>query len=122
MVRAALEGVMFNLRQIELLLARHTGPTRIIHANGGFAQSAFWVQMMADVFGVPVRLNASNESGAIGAVLLARLALSFGNGESVSLSDLTRQIEFGTTFQPDPDQHKVYVQSFKMFQALIEEA
>ncbi len=105
MVRAALEGVMFNLRQIELLLARHTGPTRVIHANGGFAQSAFWVQMMADIFGVPVRLNASNESGAIGAVLLARLALSFGNGESVSLSDLTRQVEFGATFQPDPDQH-----------------
>ena len=120
MVRAALEGVMFNLRQIELLLARHTGPTRVIHANGGFAQSAFWVQMMADVFGVPVRLNASNESGAIGAVLLARLALSFGNGQPVSLSDLTRQIEFGTTFQPDPERHKVYVQSFKTFQSLIE--
>ncbi len=120
MVRAALEGVMFNLRQIELLLARHAGPTRVIHANGGFAQSTFWVQMMADVFGVPVRLNVSNESGAIGAVLLARLALSFGNGEPVSLSDLTSRLEFGTTFQPDSERHKIYLQSFKAFQALIE--
>ncbi|WP_375446451.1 gluconokinase [uncultured Fibrella sp.] len=121
MVRAALEGVMFNLRQIELLLSRHTGPTRVIHANGGFAQSEFWVQMMADVFGVPVRLNASNESGAIGAVLLARLALSFGHGEPVSLGDLTRQIAFGHTFQPDPERHRVYMRSFKTFQALIEQ-
>lgn len=120
MVRAALEGVMFNLRQIELLLARHAGPTWVIHANGGFAQSEFWVQMMADVFGVPVRLNASNESGAIGAVLLARLALSLHKGESVSLSDLTRQIAFGHTFKPDAERHKLYVQSFKAFQALIE--
>lgn len=121
MVRAALEGVMFNLRQIELLLARHTGPTRVIHANGGFAQSEFWVQMMADVFGVPVRLNASNESGAIGAVLLAGLALSFGHGEPVSLGDLTRQIAFGHTFLPDPERHKVYMRSFRTFQALIEQ-
>lgn len=121
LVRAALEGVMFNLRQIELLLARHTGPTRVIHANGGFAQSAFWVQMMADVFGVPVRLNASNESGAIGAVLLARLALSFNTGEPVSLAELTRQLAFSNTFQPDPERHKVYAQSFKTFQALIDE-
>ncbi|MBO0948604.1 gluconokinase [Fibrella forsythiae] len=120
MVRAALEGVMFNLRQIELLLARHAGPTRVIHANGGFAQSAFWVQMMADVFGVPVRLNASNESGAIGAVLLARLALSLGTGEPVSLSDLTRQIAFGQTFQPDSERHTLYTQSFKAFQALLD--
>lgn len=120
LMRAALEGVMFNLRQIELLLARHTGPTRIIYANGGFAQSDFWVQMMADVFGVPVRLNASNESGAIGAVLLARLALSFSNGEPVSLSDLTRQIAFGHTFQPNAQRHTVYVESFKAFQTLID--
>ncbi|MEZ0483376.1 gluconokinase [Fibrella aquatica] len=120
MARAALEGVMFNLRQIELLLARHTGPTRVIHANGGFAQSALWVQMMADIFGVPVRLNASNESGAIGAVLLARMALSLGNGEPVSLGDLTRRIAFGQTFEPDPERHKVYVQSFKAFQAAID--
>ncbi|ARK09220.1 gluconokinase [Fibrella sp. ES10-3-2-2] len=120
LVRAALEGVMFNLRQIELLLARHAGPTRVIHANGGFAQSEFWVQMMADVFGVPVRLNASNESGAIGAVLLARLALSLHTGKPVSLTDLTRQIAFGHTFEPNAERHKVYLQSFKQFQTLID--
>ena len=117
LIRAALEGVLFNLRQIELLLARHTGPTRVIHANGGFAQSEFWVQMMADIFGVPVRLNASNESAAIGAVLLARIALSVGTAKPVSLTELTRLLAFGTTYQPNPERHAIYLKSFKAFQA-----
>ena len=122
LIRAALEGVMFNLRQIELLLARHTGPTRVIYANGGFAQSEFWVQMMADIFGVPVRLNASTESGAIGAVLLAQIALSVGTTEPVSLTNLTRLLAFGVTYQPDPERHAVYLKSFKAFQALLDHA
>ena len=117
-MRAALEGVLFNLREIDLLLSRHTGPTRVIHANGGFAQSAVWVQMMADVFGVPVRLNASNESSAIGAVLLARFALAAGSPEPVSLGEMANQITFGNTYLPDPDRHKTYLNAFKMFASL----
>ncbi|GAA4415258.1 gluconokinase [Nibrella viscosa] len=112
-IRAALEGVMFNLLSIEKMLARHTGPTRVIHANGGFAQSGFWVQMLADIFGVPVRLNASNESGAIGAILLAMKA----QGLVGSLAEAARRVEFGQTFDPNPDHHRVYRNVFKRFQA-----
>ena len=118
LVRAALEGVLFNLRTIDLLLARHTGPTRLIHANGGFARSEFWVQMLADVFGVPVRLNASNESSAIGAVLLARYALQKLAPHPVSLAQLASQTAFGKTLQPNPATHQTYLSAYKQFAAL----
>ncbi|GAA4451976.1 gluconokinase [Nibrella saemangeumensis] len=111
-IRAALEGVMFNVLTIEKMLARYTGPTRVIHANGGFAQSEFWVQMLADIFGVPVQLNASNESGAIGAILLAMKA----RGLVGSLAEAARQVEFGQTFQPNPDHQRVYRKTFRRFQ------
>ncbi|RRB15659.1 carbohydrate kinase [Larkinella knui] len=113
--RAALEGVLFNLLRIERILSRYTGPTKVIHANGGFAQSAFWVQMMADIFGVPVRLNESNESGAIGAILLTMKAM----GRVSSLVEATRQVGFGQTFEPDADRHRQYRLVYERFEKAL---
>jgi gluconokinase len=107
-LRAALEGVLFNLALIDKQLARLCGPTRVIHANGGFAQSELWVQMLADIAGVPVRLNASNESAAIGAILLAEAAESAHTDEPVSLDMLASRVPFGRTFHPDPATHRLY--------------
>jgi gluconokinase len=108
-VRAALEGVLFNLLSINELLIRHTGPARVIHANGGFAKSEFWVQMLADMAGVPVRLNASNESGSTGAILLALKA----TGQIKTLDEAAERVAFGDTFQPDFERHKIYQKAFR---------
>lgn len=107
--RAALEGVLFNLLSINELLSQHTGTARVIHANGGFAQSDLWVQMLADMAGVPVRLNASNESGSIGAILLTLKAI----GEVKTLDEAAERVAFGKTFEPDLTRHKAYQAEFK---------
>ena len=111
--RAALEGVLFNLLSINELLVNYTGPARVIHANGGFAQSSFWVQMLADMAGIPVRLNASNESGSMGAILLTMKAV----GLVASLDEAAERVSFGNTFQPDPLRHRTYLDTFKKWQA-----
>ena len=113
--RAALEGVLFNLWSINQLLFPHTGQTQVIHANGGFAQSAFWVQMLADIAGVPVKLNASNESGAIGAILLAMKA----TGMVTSLEEAANLVSFGQTFEPDVQCHAIYQQAFQRWSRLL---
>ncbi|CCH51309.1 Carbohydrate kinase, FGGY-like protein [Fibrisoma limi BUZ 3] len=115
-VRAALEGVLLNLLTINELLATKIGATRVIHANGGFAQSAFWVQMLADMAGVPVRLNASNESGAIGAILLTMKAV----GLVKSLDEAAERVEFGVTFEPNASRHRLYRDVLRRFQEAIE--
>lgn len=111
-VRAALEGVLFNLLSIEQLLAKQTEPTQVIYANGGFAQSTFWVQMMADVFGVPVQLNASNESSAMGAVLII-------SDTQAPLEQLAAEVQFGTTFEPDAERHASYKTVFEQWQTYL---
>lgn len=111
-IRAALEGVLFNLLSINELLVTHTGRARVIHANGGFAQSTFWVQMLADMAGVPVRLNASNESGSMGAILLTMKAV----GLVQSLDDAADRVAFGETVEPDAERHKVYRRAFEQWQ------
>ena len=105
-IRASLEGVLFNLLSIEELVTSLNGPSKEIYANGGFAQSAFWVQMMADVFGIPVRLNASNESSAMGAVLLV-------SDTHQPLDKLADEVLFGETFTPNSAQHEIYQKVFE---------
>lgn len=111
--RAALEGVLFNLLSINQLLVAHAGPARVIHANGGFAQSRFWVQMLADIAGIPVLLNASNESGSMGAILLTMKAA----GLVASLDEAAERVTFGDTVEPDPARHRMYIDAFEKWQA-----
>ncbi|GAB3560016.1 gluconokinase [Spirosoma fluminis] len=114
--RAALEGVLFNLLSINELLTKHTGPARVIHANGGFAQSTFWVQMLADIAGIPVRLNASNESGSMGAILLTMKA----TGLVKSLDEAAERVTFGETFEPDAARTKMYQSAFRRWQQAVQ--
>ncbi|MCI1986237.1 MAG: gluconokinase [Lactobacillus sp.] len=75
MVRAALEGIVYNLYAVMLLIQGVAGEPVAIQATGGFAQSALWRQMLADIFEREVTIPASYESSALGAVVLGMQAL-----------------------------------------------
>lgn len=75
MIRAALEGVIFNLYTILPALEDLVGPTRRMMATGGFARSPLWRQMMADIFNREVVVPQSVESSCLGAAVLGLFAL-----------------------------------------------
>jgi len=75
MIRAALEGVIFNLYSILPAVEDLIGPTTRMMATGGFARSALWRQMMADIFNREVEVPQSVESSCLGAAVLGLYAL-----------------------------------------------
>ncbi len=75
LIRAVLEGVIFNLYSILPALEAQIGRVRLIKATGGFARSGLWRQMMADVFNRDVVVPESHESSCLGAAVLALYAL-----------------------------------------------
>src|SRR5437667_13445 len=75
MIRAALEGVIFNLYSVLLALEEVMGKATKIQATGGFARSALWRQMMADIFDREVYIPESYESSCLGAAVLGLYAL-----------------------------------------------
>ena len=75
LLRAGLEGVLFNMQLVLQALQDFTGETRQIQATGGFARSAFWRQMMADIFNQPVTIPEQYESSCLGAAVLGLYAL-----------------------------------------------
>ncbi len=68
-IRAAIEGVIFNLLLIGNMLNQKNTISEI-HAGGGFAESPFWIQMLADIFNLPVKIFDTNENSALGAIML----------------------------------------------------
>lgn len=97
MVRAALEGVIYNLYTVFLALTEcMDGPVTRIQATGGFARSEVWRQMMSDIFESEVVVPESYESSCLGACILGLYSL----GEINSFEVVSEMI--GSTYKHTP--------------------
>lgn len=70
-VRAALEGVAFNLRAIRDAIPEASRSGEPIRSTGGTARSPLWNQIKATVLHQPLQLLEETESAALGAAILA---------------------------------------------------
>lgn len=101
MVRAVLEGVIFSLYSILGAVESLIGPTTTIKATGGFARSALWRQMLADVFDRDVIVPESFESSCLGAAVLGMV----GVGAASSLDAVSPMV--GATHRHKPNASNV---------------
>ena len=70
-VRSVLEGVAFSLRDaLDIIAPLWLGLSEAL-ATGGGAQSDTWLQIVADVLGLPLDRPTQNQGAAYGAALLA---------------------------------------------------
>jgi xylulokinase len=104
-VRALLEGIACQFALALDLLRRHGIHPTLVRATGGGANSAWWLQLKADVTGVPVEVVAQDEPGAFGAAILAGV----GVGAYESVSDaVARLVAVGRRFEPDAGRGAAY--------------
>lgn len=114
LIRAALEGVAFNLATILQEVASLAGPATSLQAGGGFANSPVWCQLMADVLARPLHVPASVESSALGAAILGMRAI----GLTADLPVIHHRQQTGTTYQPKPVNVARYQQTRQVWQAV----
>src|SRR5699024_801381 len=76
-IHAAMEGVIYNLDVVYLLLREVNGYEQItsLQATDGFARSELWRQMHVDIFNQVVILLENSESFCLGACILGLYAL-----------------------------------------------
>jgi len=111
-IRAALEGVIYNLYTVFLALTEcMDGPVTRIQATGGFARSSVWRQMMSDIFESEVAVPESYESSCLGACILGLYA----TGKIESFEVVSEMI--GNTYKhlPKEDAVKEYRQLLPIF-------
>lgn len=114
MIRAVLEGVIFNLHSILPAVEGLIGPTRTIKATGGFARSGLWRQMMADVFDREVVVPQSFESSCLGAAIIGLYAL----GEIDTIEVVAGMVGATHRHTPIPDNVAVYRQLTPIYRSL----
>ncbi len=108
---AVVEGITLGCFDAAQTLWEATGPPDWIVVAGGGGRSARWRQVLADVFGRPVRHLQTEEQAAAGASLLA--------GAGVGAFDIaeaaTRWARLGSTTEPDPARHARYRSVYEIF-------
>lgn len=117
MIRAVLEGVIFNLYTVMLALKEMIGEPSKIQATGGFARSELWRQMMADIFNQEVAVPESYESSCLGAIILGMYAL----GKIEDFSIVKEWIGSTHTHKPIKENVLVYEELIPMFISLSRE-
>ncbi len=84
-------------------------------ATGGGARSSAWLQIKADVIGVPFERSPIGESGTLGAAMIAAVAV----GQLSSYEEaVARFVREGEVFEPDMARHAAYREKYELFAQL----
>ena len=110
MIRASLEGIIYCIYGISQAIMEQS-EIRTIYATGGFARNELGLQIMSDVFNLPVWVCETVENSAWGAVKCGMKAL----GVKASNDDTITKKYF-----PDSGRHSIYAKGFLKFQSLYE--
>ncbi|WP_306460355.1 gluconokinase [Fictibacillus arsenicus] len=116
MVRAVLEGTIFNLYQVYSLVktqAQEKADVKIF-ATGGFTNSPVWKQILADVFQKEVSIPEHTESSCLGAVQLGRFAI----GETDVLQEVAEETKQYGKVMPNAEHKEIYEEMFGIYQSL----
>ncbi len=113
--RAVYEGITYGIYSVGKVLEEIAGPIHTIHANGGFARTPQWVQLLADVFDRKVVVRENVESAAKGAylvVLMAQGMLSdFEDYEDTSAMNV---------YLPNSETHRIHMENVGLFERLYD--
>ncbi len=104
MVRAALEGIVYNLYMVMLMIEGVAGKPKSIQATGGFSRSELWRQMLADVFEQDVTIPESFESSCLGAAVLGMYSLGLVD----DLSAVKEMVGVTNVHHPEEANFEVY--------------
>ncbi len=113
--KAILEGLTFELR-INMDLLRQGGVLiNELRAIGGGARSPLWLQLKADILGVPVVVPAVTEAACLGAALLAGIGAGVYSDAGQAVAQV---LHFMHTYQPHSERAARYEQLYELYRAV----
>lgn len=114
--KAVLEGVAYEMR-VNVEKLREAGiEIRRLHATGGGAKSGKWLQIKADILGLPIDSLGDSEAGIIGSILLTGVAAGAFSSLAEGSKALVRKLD---TYEPDPARHRAYDEVYRRYCALF---
>jgi xylulokinase len=113
-IKGILDGICYEIRlNLETLAAADIQVHRL-RAIGGGAKSDRWMQLKADITGVPVETTTVTEAGCLGAAFLAGQGL----GIYTLPSDILDIATVNKVFEPRPGKSRQYEESYQTYKEL----
>ena len=110
--RAIMEGVVLELKELfEIMEETGVNPTRLI-ASGGFSKSPVWIQIMADIFEMPLHISSAREQACFGAALLAGIGTGLYDSYWKA-SELVPRPE--KTIEPEVETFEMYKEKYEKY-------
>lgn len=120
MARAVMEGITFSLLDcLNACRAAGFAPDRLI-ALGGGAHSAVWMQIQADIYGLPLLRPKTREQAVFGAAICAAV----GSGAFASVEDACAAMvpPCDEAVMPDPHSQAVYARYYDCYRRFFQAA
>ncbi|MDD7384671.1 MAG: ribulokinase [Actinomycetaceae bacterium] len=117
--RALLESTAFGARAIiENYVSHGIAVHDVVAGGGGLVDDAFYMQMFADVLGMPVSVSASRQSGALGAAIFGAVAAHVYPTLEAAANAMTTINQ--NAYLPDPERAAAYNELYAIYQDLYE--
>jgi len=104
-VRALLEAIACEFALTLQRLGTCGVETRLVRATGGGSKLAWWMQLHADVCGVPVEIVDQDEPGAFGAAIIAGVGAGVYPSVSSAVESL---VAVSHRYEPDGERAALY--------------
>jgi L-xylulokinase len=116
LIQAIWEGILF-CHNIHLERMRVRFPNaNLLKVTGGPASSPVWMQMLADLTGMTLELSDIDETGSLGAAMVAMV----GAGEFPSLEACSKTLGLTSSrVHPNADNFESYQKKYKNYQRLV---
>ena len=110
--RACMEGVTYEMYLNYQALKKSGVAFEKLHATGGGAHSAVWMQMKADMLGLPIVALKTLDAGTVGSAMLTGMAI----GLFADLEDAAdHMVEMTETYEPRQEMHEAYEKIFERY-------
>lgn len=111
-LKAIMEGETFYfIESLKALKNIGVDVTKMM-ATGGGSRSDQWLQIKADILGIPIIRPVNTEAGVLGAALLAGVATKIFNNFSEGVSRFVRR---DRAFEPDMKRNRIYQERFEIY-------
>ncbi|MCR5301890.1 MAG: carbohydrate kinase [Lachnospiraceae bacterium] len=115
--RGCMEGVTYEMYLNYRNVAAAGAKIRKLHATGGGARSQTWMQMKADVLGLPIVALNTVDAGTVGCAVMTGIALGVYKDLDDAASHL---IETRKTYEPREAYHEKYMEVFERYEKLYD--
>jgi len=113
--KAILEGLTLELRLNLEVLKKGGIDISELRAIGGGAKSNLWLQLKADITGIPVAVPMVTEAAGLGAAILGGTAAGIFDNAAEAIKEY---LQIKKTYHPDPENQKLFEERYQIYKKL----